>query len=145
MRTLPLLLLCACAIPDEIGVAPSYQHYDMLGVGDEKWPLVDTTGEGYGVTLWASWKLKPQQMVLVHGNEPMALDRPVSGPPVSVSVDAKASAEETKADIAAKTIRTIDETSGETKTLILLCVGMVVLAAFFFRKPISRRFARRKP
>ena len=60
MRTAALILLAACTLPDEVGVGTIASQFDYFArsTGDPtQWPFTNDTGYGYGVSLWATWKL----------------------------------------------------------------------------------------
>ena len=86
MRLLPLLLLVACALPDEVGVGLGGSSYDYLASGDTVWPLVNDRGEELGVQVWATWAIKPTRMVMIAEERAVEWWRPPETPPVEVNI-----------------------------------------------------------
>ena len=76
MKLLPLLLLCACSLPDNVGVSTSAGQRDYLSAEPGGWPLTNGTGDSFGVQVWASWQLKPQRMTLVRSAREIDFDFP---------------------------------------------------------------------
>ncbi len=62
-RYLATALLASCSLPDEVGVSANASQFDWLAQDDRSF-LANDTGMGYGLGVWASWKLsRPEQAV----------------------------------------------------------------------------------
>lgn len=142
MRRLALLLLCACSLPDEVGVGTNASRYDFLG-GDGNAPYFEVDqGDSYGLHAWASWQLKPQRFTLVESEKPWQPNREPS-----VIVNAPAAESNSAVDTAIKVGGAIDSMDVSTKWLagVLALASVVALIVWRGRIPFLRYFFPRKP
>jgi len=125
MKLLPLLLLCACSLPDNVGVSTSAGQRDYLSAEPGGWPLTNGTGDSFGVQVWASWQLKPQRMTLVRSAREIDFDFPKNAPaPVEVNVEA---AEDKKKPGIVADVTELGNAANEWSPVLQVAAGLVMI------------------
>lgn len=136
-----LLLLTACTLPDEVGVGANTSQYDFLG-GDGTAPYFETTkGEGFGLSAWGVWKLRPQKIELVQGEQPWHPPHDVPSTVVNIPMAGEA---KDMLDRGVDAAKAVDEMGAGTKWLIG-CIFVGTALALLFSKSIPTLIGRLLP
>lgn len=133
------LSLTACAVPDEVGVGTNASQYDHIG-GDSSAGWFGTeTSEGYGVHVWASWKLRPQRVELVQSERPwQPPEQPKPEPNFigPIVIDHHDEPKDNKVKDFTEIGNAVDSWSGGTQLFVAFLFAVGLIAAYFFRRYI---------